>query len=612
MGYSSVLKRARLLALALVALLAVGAAVAAAQDEPAEPDMGEPDEPALAIIEVTVWRNVADPSLLYLSTRPQGGSWRTVDTPLDMSALSRSGRFHQSNAISVAVPLPGGGRANVQVTVWRSVANPAVLYLSTRPEGGSWRTEDERLDMSTLSRSGRFHQSNAVTVIVSLPNGDAPAEPDIGAPTPTPTPTPAPGDSTQCRLQDTAARVIASTVRVDTPTGTGSAFYVGNGQFVTAAHVVDDNPSTIRLRNARYDAYASIVGYTDDEDGDLAILSAPASGLTALQWAGTLSVGETIIVVGYPEGMGLSASITRGIVSRRFTAEGVAYIQTDSAASPGNSGGPLVDACGRVAGVMSGSIIGERGSEGLHFAVAEPTLGSRLAALRSGQYARPARESRLTVTAFCTKLRTEEVDSAECNRRSISLDLSGNRQWYAYARGVSDWDNVLFRFNGGSSHSRSGVWSALQSLGIGCHEAQMAEENVSTHWSNSYQFCIIHLNNSLARAERATLWVRIYNDYLGYINVEFSTMETVFAFQGDFYISSGLYSRRFFPGSITFPKDWSERLCCSYSWEWTMRHTSINKVSASLRVDGYRRDYRCEFNTRYSERNISMWACEER
>ncbi len=148
------------------------AAVASAQGP------AEPGEPALADIEVTLWRSVTDPSILYLSTRPEGGSWRTEQAPLDMARLSRSGRFHRSNAITVTVPLSGGGRVNVDVMVWRSVTNPSILYLSTRPEGGSWRTEQASLDMARLSRSGRFHQSNAVRVAVPLPT----------ASTPTPTP----------------------------------------------------------------------------------------------------------------------------------------------------------------------------------------------------------------------------------------------------------------------------------------------------------------------------------------------------------------------------------------------------------------------------------------
>ena len=57
-------------------------------------------------VEVTVWRRVRDPSLLYVSTRTEGGRWHTLDTALDMSRLSDSGRFHQSNAVAIEVALP--------------------------------------------------------------------------------------------------------------------------------------------------------------------------------------------------------------------------------------------------------------------------------------------------------------------------------------------------------------------------------------------------------------------------------------------------------------------------------------------------------------------------
>ena len=130
---------------------------------------GGPAEPQSANVDVTVWRRVSDPSLLYVSTRPEGGRWRTENTALDMSALSSSGNFHQSNAVRVRVPLTDGGSVNVDVTVWRSVSDPSLLYVSTRPEGGGWRTLDTPLDMSGLSDSGNFHQSNAVRVEVPLP-----------------------------------------------------------------------------------------------------------------------------------------------------------------------------------------------------------------------------------------------------------------------------------------------------------------------------------------------------------------------------------------------------------------------------------------------------------
>ena len=358
------MRRTRLWGIALVAaVVALGAVGGVAAQ-------GGPEEPQAAAVEVTVWRRVSNPSLLYVSTRPEGGSWRTLNTPLDMSQRSDSGRFHQSNAIVVQVRLDDGTTVGVEVTVWRRISNPSLLYVSTRPEGGSWRTLNTALDMSQRSDSGRFHQSNAVLVDVPLPE----PEPELE---------PAPADRSECRIDETtAARVIASTVQVITPSGTGSAFYVGNSEFVTAAHVVEDGPSWITLRNASHSVSARLVGLYPFESGDIAILSASAQGMASLEWAGTLAPGASVAVFGYPKSLGVDASITRGVVSRLFTQQGISYIQTDAASNPGNSGGPLVDACGRVAGVIS---FAYRDTEGLHFAVAEPTLGRLLEAIRSGQ-----------------------------------------------------------------------------------------------------------------------------------------------------------------------------------------------------------------------------------
>ena len=336
-----------------------------------------PTEPASANVEVTVWRRISSPTQLYVSTRPEGGEWRTLNTALDMSGRSESGLFHQSNAVTVSVSL-GDSTVNVEVTVWRRISNPAQLYVSTRPEGGRWHTENNALDMSSLSSSGRFHQSNAVLVDVPLPDppaneptSDDDGEPEEGEESP----------ARVCQWAETAARVVASTVKVETPTVTGSAFYVGDGQFVTAGHVVSDRPAWIMLRNADVSLSAQLLGFQRFEDGDVALLSASAPGLAPLEWAGTLTIGTDIAIAGYPEALGTSASWTRGTVSRLFAAGGISYIQTDAASSPGNSGGPLVDACGRVAGVISSSYVGERGSEGLHFAIAEPTLGEKLTML---------------------------------------------------------------------------------------------------------------------------------------------------------------------------------------------------------------------------------------
>jgi len=143
----------------LAGLIVLGAALAPASAR----------DGGAATVEAAVWRSVADPALLYLSTRAEGGRWRTGNEPLDMSASGEAGRFRRSNAVAVAVPLADGGEATVEVAVWRSLADPSLLYLGTRAEGGSWRRGSEPLDLSVAGPSGRFRRSAVVAVRVPLP-----------------------------------------------------------------------------------------------------------------------------------------------------------------------------------------------------------------------------------------------------------------------------------------------------------------------------------------------------------------------------------------------------------------------------------------------------------
>ena len=338
---------------------------------------------ATANVEVRVWQRVSDANALYISARPEGGSWRTLGTiPIDMDGLSGS-RAYRYGDITVTVPRAGTTAAVVEVRVWQRVRAELSLYISARPRGGSWGTLGTiPLDMSGRSSTGTFRYGD-ITVRVPVPRA--------AAPTPTPTPTPSGGgDDAACDFADSAQKVVASTVLVTLADGSsGSAFYIGNGEFVTAGHVID-GVSTATLTNARLNVTARVVGYYPGVEGDVGILRASGIRLTPLEWAGRLGVGETVAFAGYPLDSLVSvanAGISRGIVSRLFTAGGVSWIQTDAAINPGNSGGPLFDECGRVAGVASWRIEESRSgrdADGLGFAVAEPSLNRLLASIRGG------------------------------------------------------------------------------------------------------------------------------------------------------------------------------------------------------------------------------------
>jgi S1-C subfamily serine protease len=105
---------------------------------------------------------------------------------------------------------------------------------------------------------------------------------------------------------------------------------------------------------------------------DLAVLRIHASGLIAAQWSDSdeLDVGELVWAVGSP--FGLKQSITFGILSAKNRESQVGtpwqnLLQTDAAVNPGNSGGPLVDAQGRVVGINT-AIVGPV-YQGISFAV---------------------------------------------------------------------------------------------------------------------------------------------------------------------------------------------------------------------------------------------------
>lgn len=252
---------------------------------------------------------------------------------------------------------------------------------------------------------------------------------------------------------------------------------------------------------------ASIAGSLPDYD--LALLRArPPASVTALSFvASRPAVTSDVWVVGFPPGVVGTPSATRGIVSKyapfslfaNLGGDGV-VLQTDAAINPGNSGGPIVDGCGDVAGVATFSVdtsASGRDVDGIEFGIAAETVIAQLANLRSASHrpgassqpgAAPGDDSYLTITAFCTELPSEDLDSEACDHRSSSLDLEYGR-WAMWARDVGDWDDVIYRFNKGEASFRAGVNDALGALGAGCHELQIAENDVSTHWSAPYEFC---------------------------------------------------------------------------------------------------------------------------
>ena len=160
----------------------------------------------------------------------------------------------------------------------------------------------------------------------------------------------------------------------------GSGFVIDKaGHIVTNYHVIS-GASRVQVSFSSQDALdAKVVG--SDPSTDIAVLKIDthSRALTPLPLgdSDSIRVGDAVYAIGNP--FGYTRTLTSGVVSalqRQIVApnslqiDGV--IQTDAAINHGNSGGPLLDAAGRVIGVtsqISTGTTGEQGNIGIGFAI---------------------------------------------------------------------------------------------------------------------------------------------------------------------------------------------------------------------------------------------------
>jgi S1-C subfamily serine protease len=196
-------------------------------------------------------------------------------------------------------------------------------------------------------------------------------------------------------LADLVARAAPSVVGLEHRRGQGSGVVLApDGWILTNAHVArGSGPLRIRLSGSRV-ARAEVAGH--DERTDLAVVRTDARDLPALPLAERrLRVGEIVLAIGNP--LGFERSVTAGVVSalhrnlpagprgRGGVLEGL--VQTDAAVNPGNSGGPLLDAEGRVVGITTAMLPWARG---IGFAVPAHTASWIASVLMTdGQVRRP-------------------------------------------------------------------------------------------------------------------------------------------------------------------------------------------------------------------------------
>ena len=178
-----------------------------------------------------------------------------------------------------------------------------------------------------------------------------------------------------------ARSLRAFTVAVHDARGHGSGSGVmwdARGLVITNAHVVRAREATVELPDGRR-LRARLVG--SDTDRDLAALRVEVGShearlvAAAVRDARTLVPGELVVAVGNPHG--IPGAIASGLVHSC----NARWVIADVRLAPGNSGGPLADANGRVVGINS--MI----ARGMALAVPSAAVAAFLRSLREGSRA---------------------------------------------------------------------------------------------------------------------------------------------------------------------------------------------------------------------------------
>ena len=182
-------------------------------------------------------------------------------------------------------------------------------------------------------------------------------------------------------IPDVVQEVEPSVVAIQIEGGEGSGVIWSDEIVVTNNHVVEgtDTADVVFADGSRV---AASVRATDAQT-DLAILEVETGNLPEATFAERLPrVGALAIAIGNP--LGLENTVTAGIVSAVHraipgAAQGgapalVDLIQTDAAISPGNSGGALVDADGRVIGINVAYLPPAVRAVSIGFAIPSPTV----------------------------------------------------------------------------------------------------------------------------------------------------------------------------------------------------------------------------------------------
>lgn len=186
-----------------------------------------------------------------------------------------------------------------------------------------------------------------------------------------------------------------------------------------------------------------------DTRSDLAVLKIKnATGLTPATFGNSdeLSVGETAVAVGRPNGATENSIASEGVVSALNRRAAITssytgrYIQTDSAINPGSSGGALCNIYGQVIGITSAKLVGDE-YEGVGFAIPTTVMKKNVELLISHGYVKG--RAKLGISYMAVDELSAQISGTPAGLQIASIDKSSD----LYGKSVEIGD-IITKVNG--------------------------------------------------------------------------------------------------------------------------------------------------------------------
>lgn len=257
--------------------------------------------------------------------------------------------------------------------------------------------------------------------------------------------------------------------------GHGSGFAVAPNRIVTNAHVVelaDRYPDNVVIGVVPSEGDKSYQGkvIAYDSQRDLALIEFSGGTLPpATLYGGPVGDGSSVVALGYPGNVDLATARSaadyirptapvrsEGVFSGRRALTGVEVLLHTASIARGNSGGPLLDRCGRVIGVNSAITRGEDGDAPFGFAIADTELAGFL---------RDAKQPYATSGTACTSIEDRLRADADADARAADTVAGARRD--AAAAAFAAREDALAKARAEAERGRENVMALAGLLLVG-------------------------------------------------------------------------------------------------------------------------------------------------